>query len=625
VRLGAESQTDGLLARIAELETALAREERISAALRDVGLALGTTLDLDERLELILKKTTELLDADRATLYLLAETKNELVSRITVGDEIRSIRIDVGAGIAGLVARTGQTLRVKDAYRDARFARDSDELPGYRTQSILAAPMKNHLGRTIGVVTVLNKRGLPEFTANDEALLAALATEAAVSIDNSRLFLSLVQKNTQLLDTKEKLEESVRHLKLLFDLESAMGRAASHEELVREVLRQSVATCDSQRGAVLLSDESGDELALFVWDAERPGDLSRETVKRTRDDRSSNPSAKGRTAAERVAGLLYEAMRANDTLVIGNESIPPGPPNGPAPSAADRLSPALAVPLEGDDGSSIGAICIYDRSGQRAFSPEDIEILRLIAANFCTAVNLFRARVRREREERLSTIGSLLSGIVHDLKTPVAVISGYTQEMTSTDDAATRKQYADRILQQLDLVAAMQREVLEFARGEQTLLVRRVYLKKFFEQIAEQLQSEIAGSTVRLVMTLADRTTARFDQGKITRVVHNLARNAIEAMGAKGGTLGLRVSKRKRKDGHKPDLVIAVSDTGPGIPKEIEGKLFESFVNAGKKGTGLGLAIVKKIALEHGGSVGVRSASGGSTFTVVLPQDEPRP
>ena len=141
----AQSRTEQLLARIAELETALAREERISAALREVGVALGTTLDLDQLLELILEKITDLLDADRATLYLLDETRGELVSRIAVGDAIRSVRMRVGEGIAGLVARTGKTIRVRDAYRDKRFTRTSDELPGYRTQSILAAPMKNHL------------------------------------------------------------------------------------------------------------------------------------------------------------------------------------------------------------------------------------------------------------------------------------------------------------------------------------------------------------------------------------------------------------------------------------------------------------------------------------------------
>jgi signal transduction histidine kinase len=69
--------------------------------------------------------------------------------------------------------------------------------------------------------------------------------------------------------------------------------------------------------------------------------------------------------------------------------------------------------------------------------------------------------------------------------------------------------------------------------------------------------------------------------------------------------------------------VLEVADTGPGVPKEIEGRIFESFVSAGKKGgTGLGLAIVKKIAEEHGGGVTVDSTSRGTTFTMVLPQDD---
>ena len=189
--------------RIAELKAALAREERISRALREVGSALGTTLDLDDLLELILDKLTDLLDADRATLYLLDEANRELVSRIVVGSRVRSIRVKVGHGIAGAVAQTGKPLRVADAYADPRFEPEWDMLTGYRTTSILAVPLKNHLGRTIGVIQVLNKHaGLapgqlrrgemkpdkgaqPEFNSEDEAILSALSTQAAVAIDCS--------------------------------------------------------------------------------------------------------------------------------------------------------------------------------------------------------------------------------------------------------------------------------------------------------------------------------------------------------------------------------------------------------------------------------------------------------
>src|SRR5579859_4608379 len=245
-----------LESRIEELEAALERESRIAKALREVGLALGTTLDLDQLLELILAKLTDALEADRATLYLLDEAKDELVSRIVQGEEVRSIRLKVGHGIAGHVARTGKSLHVKDAYKDSRFNPEWDMLSGYRTRSILAAPMKNHLGRTIGVVQVLNKKK-GNFTDVDQVILAALATQAAISIDNSRLFLSVTQKNIQLLDTKEQLKQRVRDLKLLFDLESAMGRADSLDELFNAVLGEAMRSCGARQGAVMLREESG--------------------------------------------------------------------------------------------------------------------------------------------------------------------------------------------------------------------------------------------------------------------------------------------------------------------------------------------------------------------------------
>jgi len=127
---------------------------------------------------------------------------------------------------------------------------------------------------------------------------------------------------------------------------------------------------------------------------------------------------------------------------------------------------------------------------------------------------------------------------------------------------------------------------------------------------------------VELLFQVDTKLVARFDEGRLARVVHNLARNAIEAMGEAGGTLTLGA----RMEG--ADLVISVEDSGPGIPDQIKGQLFQSFVTMGKAGgTGLGLAIVKKIVEEHGGSVSVASSSEGATFEIRLPQTttEPRP
>ena len=166
----------------------------------------------------------------------------------------------------------------------------------------------------------------------------------------------------------------------------------------------------------------------------------------------------------------------------------------------------------------------------------------------------------------------------------------------------------------------MQREVLEFARGERSILVRKVYLTRFFEDLEKQLLQELAGTRVRLVVEVEDRGVARFDEAKMTRVLHNLARNAVEAMGPRGGKLTLRVSR------DSGELVVSMSDTGKGIPKEVEERLFQSFVTSGKRGgTGLGLAIVKKIVDEHAGTITVASSPHGATFTLRVPQEGPPP
>jgi signal transduction histidine kinase/putative methionine-R-sulfoxide reductase with GAF domain len=574
---------------------ALRHERRVSAALREVGVALGTTFDLDDLLELILSKLTELVEADRATLYLLDEVKKELVSRLVVGDKVRSIRMKVGHGIAGIVAKTGKSIRIRDAYSDPQFERDWDVLTGYRTKSMLAAPLKNHDGRTIGVIQVLNKQNGHEFTSEDEAILSALSTQAAVAIDNSRLFLSLIQKNKQLLDTTEQLERKLQDLSLLFELERRTARATTLEELARAVLGQCAEACEARGAALLLSEEESGDLVEYVFD-------------------TKNPEALQRIGVKSREGFLGVCMAEANILSVDDADKDARWNAHVEGSFGFAVTSVLAVPLDGDN-APLGAIGLFSHDPGGTFEEADESLMRLVSANVSTAVRLFNANRSRERSERLTSIGRLLSQVIHDFKTPMTVISGYTQLMADADARETRHEYSEEILKQFDVLIAMQREVLEFARGERTVFVRKVYLNKFFADVRRQLTLEVTGMPIELSFQVDTKLVARFDEGRLARVVHNLARNAIEAMGEAGGvlTIGARV------DGQ--DLVIFVQDTGPGIPKAIEGQLFQSFVTMGKAGgTGLGLAIVKKIVEEHRGSVSVTSSSAGATFEIRLPQ-----
>ncbi|HEY3235018.1 MAG TPA: GAF domain-containing sensor histidine kinase, partial [Polyangiaceae bacterium] len=367
------------------------------------------------------------------------------------------------------------------------------------------------------------------------------------------------------------------------------------ENLVGAVMQQVAAACEARGAALLTAEEESGDLVLYLYDASEPDPLRRLGVK----------------AGE---GFLGVSMLTNQLIRTSEVDTDPRFSRRLEGSFPFPVTSVLAMPLLADE-TPAGALGLFSKLEADGFSDEDVALMRLVGANATTALRLFNASAARERTERLGAIGRLLSQVIHDFKTPMTVISGYVQLMQDAEDVATRAEYAEEILQQFDLLTEMQREVLEFSRGERTVFIRRVYLKKFFADLIRQLGRELDGRAIELELDVDTKLVARFDEGRIARAIHNLVRNAIEAMAERGGRLTISAELEDS------DIVLRVSDTGPGIPKEIEGRIFQSFVTAGKEGgTGLGLAIVKKIVEEHSGSVNVHSSTDGTTFELRLPQ-----
>jgi phosphoserine phosphatase RsbU/P len=151
--------------------------------------SLNSSLDLDELLDIILETALGLVHGDRGTVYLMNDGKDEIWTRVARGlnqDERSIIRLPLGKGIAGYVAATGDTINIPDAYLDARFDPGWDRVTGYRTQSILCAPMRNRKGNIVGVFQILNNRN-GVFTDDDTTILEALSVHAAIAIENARL------------------------------------------------------------------------------------------------------------------------------------------------------------------------------------------------------------------------------------------------------------------------------------------------------------------------------------------------------------------------------------------------------------------------------------------------------
>jgi phosphoserine phosphatase len=178
---------------------------------RVLGVArlLGASADLDRVLQVIIDAVRDILEADRATVFLYDASNSELYTRVAHGladegegdaggaagpgsagerlrEEPRGIRFPVTHGLAGEAARTRRIINVPDAYADPRFNREVDRQTGFRTRSILSIPLLAFDGELIGVTQVLNKRGRP-FDEADEQIATALAAQAAVAIKRSKL------------------------------------------------------------------------------------------------------------------------------------------------------------------------------------------------------------------------------------------------------------------------------------------------------------------------------------------------------------------------------------------------------------------------------------------------------
>lgn len=587
---------DDLLDTIRGLRGALRHSEAKFASITEIGEAMGTTFNLDQLLGVIMDKITELMEAERSTLFVLDEETNELWSRVSQGIKNVEIRLEPGEGIAGWVAKTGKSINIRDAYSDPRFNPEVDARTGYQTRSILCQPIRNQAGQIIGVVQVLNRIDGP-FTPEDENLLSAIASQAGIALENHKLYKSVIQTNYDLTDAKRRLEQKMSELNLLYEIERHVGRTVDLSSMMR-VLTAKIADVFDAEGAAVAIKEVDHLRGYFNAPANDGWSFHERAL----------AEGEGINAQVIETGAPYLC----NTGVCGV----PGAANEPFGTIIRNV---MAVPLFDDNEVCIGALKVVNHQDLSAgFDEDELKVLEIIGKRISSSVVARRQAEELEKANRLATIGQMLSGVIHDLKNPIAIISGYVQLMARSDDRDKRDAYATSIKRQFEQLNTMTRELLNFARGDRTIIRRKIFVGDYFEELAELLREELSPKNVALELEIGYRKDAQIDPDKLNRAILNLARNAADSM-PDGGTFRIEVDR----DAEAQELVFTFADTGTGVPDEIRDNLFESFVTRGKEhGTGLGLAIVKKIVDEHEGTIEFDSTlNEGTTFTIRLPHE----
>ena len=283
------------------------------------------------------------------------------------------------------------------------------------------------------------------------------------------------------------------------------------------------------------------------------------------------------------------------------------------------LGAVSGLRADGEEFPAEASISQVETGGQKLYTV----ILRDISARK-------KLEEQLRQTERLAELGTLASGMAHEIGTPMNVILGraeFLQRKTKDHDTAKGLQ---TIIDQIERITKIMNQLLTFAR-RRPIERRPTNLNKVVEEALEMLQERFKRHRIELVTEFSPSLPqADADPHQISQVVLNLAINALHAIGD-NGTLRIRtavVPVQGQPGNHPADMIeVSMTDGGHGIASEDLDKIFNPFFTTKEvgKGTGLGLTVVHGIVQEHGGHILVESSvQKGTTFRVRLPISSPR-
>jgi signal transduction histidine kinase len=555
--------------------------ERLSL-LYQVSNVIHSTLDSQEALHLIVSEAVRVMRASSGSLVLINPTTNilEIHAAHNLSSAARRLKLHVGEGITGWVARHGKPVRSGDVTQDKRYVSVRRDV-----RSELAVPLEVK-GEVRGVINVDSER-LDAFSAEDQELLQELAVQAAKVIHNTWLY--------------EQLRLKVMLFESLASVSRTINSTLNLDEALRVITKEA---CDLMRArmcSLMLLDESREWLDLRA--SYGAGDAY---IKKPR--LSVEESLLGvvvrRKKSQQVANVQADSRYQNVEL-----------------ARRESLVSLLSVPLIFAN-QAIGTLNVYTARPYN-FSNEEIKILSALAELSAIAIEKARLYERvvdveeqLRQNEKLSALGLLAAEVAHEIRNPLTVMKLLYHSLNlKFDEKDPRTKDARVIEAKIEHLNKIVEQILDFARTTEPHFAP-VNLNDLVDELGLLVRHKLANQNIKLVRDLpSDLPLVLGDAPQLEQAFLNLILNAAEAM-PEGGTLTIKTAAL-------PSSSVAVSfkDTGGGMTKEQRDRAFKTILATTKaKGTGLGLAIVGRIIETHHGQIQIQSRLGrGTTMLITLP------
>jgi signal transduction histidine kinase len=564
------------------------RYERLQL-LYQVGNVIHSTLEPQEALQLIVSEAVRLVRASSGSVVLINPTTDflEIHASQNLPSAATRLKLRVGEGITGWVARNGKPALVGDVTQDPRYV-----MARRGVRSELAVPLEVN-GETRGVLNVDSDRA-EAFTTEDQALLQELALQAAKVIQNTWLY--------------EQLRLKVHLFESLASVSRTINSTLNLDEALQAITREACVLMHARMCSLMMLDESREWLDL----------------------RASYGAGEAYIHKPRLA--------AGDSLlgVVARRKKPMQVANVQASTRYQQIEVArreglvslLSVPLV-FAGQAIGALSVYTGRPYN-FSNEEIRILSALAELSAIAIEKARLYERvvdveeqLRQNEKLSALGLLAAEVAHEIRNPLTVMKllyhSLDLKFPDGDPRAKDARIIDAKIEQLNIIVE---QILAFARTTEPELAP-VNLNELVDELGLLVRHKLANQNIRLVRQLhPELPVVLGDAPQLEQAFLNLILNAAEAM-PDGGTLTIksRPARLPRSSPRATHVTVEFRDTGGGMSKEVQQRAFTAVLSTTKaKGTGLGLAIVGRIIETHRGSIRIKSQLGrGTSIRITLP------
>ncbi len=574
---------------INELARLTKRLERLQL-LYQVSNVIHSTLEAQEALQLIVSEAVRLMNASSGSVVLINPTSGflEISASQNLPSAATKLKLRVGEGVTGWVARHGKTVRVGDVTQDPRYVAARRGV-----KSELAVPLEVN-GETRGVINVDSDRA-DAFSADDQDLLEQLAVQAAKVIHNTWLY--------------EQLRLKVHLFEALASVSRTINSTLNLDEALRVITREACELMRARMCSLMMLDESREWLDLRA--SYGAGDAY---IKKPR-----------LSVEESLLGVI---ARRKKPMQVANVQTS-GRYQNVEVARQEGLVSLLSVPLL-FAGQSIGTLNVYTGRPYN-FSNEEIKILSALAELSAIAIEKARLYERivdveeqLRQNEKLSALGLLAAEVAHEIRNPLTVMKllyhSLDLKFPASDPRAKDARIIDAKIEHLNKIVE---QILDFARTTEPKLAP-VNLNELVDELGLLVRHKLANQNVRLVRELQpDLPLIMGDAPQLEQAFLNLILNAAEAM-PDGGTLTIKSHEVRLQpiSAQPTHIAIVFKDTGKGMSAELQKRAFTAVLSTTKaKGTGIGLAIVGRIIETHRGNVHIKSKIGrGTSIIITLPK-----